>query len=68
MNMLQSPHLWNIILCDLVEGKTIEAMLKSESTLSIGLTDEFMCAYRLTRDGAVESSLYSLLDMVLSKR
>jgi hypothetical protein len=68
MSMRQNRNLWNVVLCDLVEGKTIGASLHSESTLSIDLTDDFLCSYRLTRDGAVESSLYSLPDMILSKR
>jgi len=68
MSMRQNRNLWNVVLSDLVEGKTIGASLHSESTLSIDLTNEFLCSYRLTRDGAIESSLYSLPDMVLSKR
>jgi hypothetical protein len=56
------------MLCDLVDGKTIEVTLASECNLSIDLDDETLYTYRLTRDGAIESSLYSLPDLELSKR
>ena len=55
-------------MCDLVEGKTIEATLTSDSTLSFDLEDKFLRTYRLKRSGAIESSVYTLPELKLCER
>jgi hypothetical protein len=68
INFRTSQNLWSIVLCDLVESKTIEATLANESNLSIDLRNEIVYTYRLTRGGAIESTLYSLPDLGLAQR
>lgn len=60
--------LWSVVLCDLLEGKTIGASLTSTYNVSIALDDESLHVYRLTRDGAIESSKFMLPELVLSER
>ena len=68
MHFRMGRQFWSIILCDLIVGKTIEATMESDYNISIDLEDEALHAYRLTREGAIESSSYSLPDLELTKR
>jgi hypothetical protein len=60
MNFRTEKTLWSVVVCDLVEGKTIEATLTSDSSLSFDVENEVLRTYRLKRGGALESSVYTL--------
>jgi hypothetical protein len=68
MNFRKNQTLWSVVVCDLVKGKTMEATLTSDSTLSFDVDDEFLRTYRLKRGGAIESSVYTLPDLKLCER
>ncbi|PVH72339.1 hypothetical protein DL98DRAFT_610936 [Cadophora sp. DSE1049] len=68
MSLQRSRNLWGVILCDLQEGTTIGAALVSDSPVSVDTRDEILCTYRLTRNGAVESTTYTLPGLILTQR
>ncbi|KAH7388926.1 hypothetical protein BKA64DRAFT_679367 [Cadophora sp. MPI-SDFR-AT-0126] len=68
MSLQRSRHLWGVILCDLHEGTATGAALVSDSPVSVDARDEVLCTYRLTRDGAVESTTYTLPGLILTQR
>lgn len=67
-SLRKSSNLWGAVICDLQEGRTTAATLISESPVSMGLDDDFLHTYRLTRDGAVESTTYALPGLTLATR
>ncbi|KAK0130235.1 hypothetical protein ONS96_000758 [Cadophora gregata f. sp. sojae] len=68
MSLQRSKNLWGVILCDLQEGATVGATLVSDSPVSVDVRDGVLCTYRLTRDGAVESTTYTLPGLSLTQR
>jgi hypothetical protein len=68
MNFRVERNLRSVVVCDLVEGKTIEATLKNDSNLSFDLEDDVLRVFLIKRGGAIESSAYSLPDLELSER
>lgn len=61
-------HLWSVVVCDLQDGRSIGATLGSESNVTMDLEDDILHTYRLTRDGAVEDTAYSLPSLALTER
>lgn len=68
ISLKRSTHLWSVIVCDLLEGRSIGATLGSESNVTMDLEDDILHTYRLTRDGAVEDTAYSLSSLALTER
>ena len=56
------------MLCDLVEGKTVIATPTAASNVSIGIDDEFLHVYNLTREGGIQCSSYQLPSLELKQR
>ncbi|KAL3425246.1 hypothetical protein PVAG01_04527 [Phlyctema vagabunda] len=58
----------HIMLCDLVEGRTVGLRLTKDSGISIDLFNDQINVYRLTRAGAVEERVYILPELKLTER
>ncbi|OBT69193.1 hypothetical protein VE03_01933 [Pseudogymnoascus sp. 23342-1-I1] len=68
MSLKRSTSLWSVVVCDLQEGRSIGATLRSENNVTMDLEDNMLHTYRLTRDGAVEDTAYSLPSLALTGR
>lgn len=63
-----SQSVGSVILCDLVEGRTVVATPTIASNISIDIDDELLYVYNLTREGGIQCSSYELPSLELKQR